>query len=106
MGHENDILERMEHVPALVSLSPTVLMLFGLVVAIYIYIVDKKAPERLAATFPALYRFLLNKWYFDELYDFLFVRPAFAIGRRSGRAATARSSTASGRTAYRPASST
>ena len=31
--------------------------------------------------FPALYRFLLNKWYFDELYDFLFVRPAFAIGR-------------------------
>ena len=30
---------------------------------------------------PPLYRFLLNKWYFDELYDFLFVRPAFAIGR-------------------------
>ncbi len=81
MGHENDILERTEHVPALVSLSPTVFMLIGLVVAIYLYVVDKKAPERLAATFPALYRFLLNKWYFDELYDFLFVRPAFAIGR-------------------------
>ncbi len=45
------------------------------------YILDRKAPERLAAVFPALYRFLLNKWYFDELYDFLFVRPAFAIGR-------------------------
>ncbi len=39
------------------------------------------SPALLAAIFPALYRFLLNKWYFDELYDFLFVRPAFVIGR-------------------------
>ena len=45
------------------------------------YLVDRTAPQRLAADFPALYRFLLNKWYFDELYDFIFVRPAFAIGR-------------------------
>jgi len=37
--------------------------------------------QALARAFPRLYRFLLNKWYFDELYDFLFVRPAFAIGR-------------------------
>ncbi len=81
LGQENHILEDMEHVPALVSLSPTVFMIFGLLIAIYFYVVDRKAPERLASTFPALYRFLLNKWYFDELYDFLFVRPAFAIGR-------------------------
>ena len=80
-GPENDILERMEHIPALVSLSPTLAMVLGLVFAAYMYLVDRKAPERLAAMFPALYRFLLNKWYFDELYDFLFVRPAFAIGR-------------------------
>ena len=45
------------------------------------YVVDKTAPKRLADAFPALYRFLLNKWYFDELYDAIFVRPAFAIGR-------------------------
>ena len=38
-------------------------------------------PGRFAATFRPLYLFLLNKWYFDQLYDFLFVRPAFAIGR-------------------------
>jgi NADH-quinone oxidoreductase subunit L len=81
LGKENDILERMEHVPALVSQSPTLFMLVGLLIAIYFYIVDKKAPERLAATFPGLYQFLLNKWYFDELYDRVFVRPAFAIGR-------------------------
>ncbi len=81
IGQGNHILDEMEHVPALVSLSPTLMMLGGLVVAIYMYLVDKAAPKRLADAFPALYRFLLNKWYFDELYDAIFVRPAFAIGR-------------------------
>jgi NADH-quinone oxidoreductase subunit L len=71
----------MEGAPALVSLSPTLFMLAGFAAAYYMYLVDRAAPERLADAFPALYRFLLNKWYFDELYDFLFVRPAFAIGR-------------------------
>ena len=80
-GKGNAILEQMERVPALVSLSPSMMMLGGLLVAYYMYIVDKTAPQRLADTFPALYRFLLNKWYFDELYDVVFVRPAFAIGR-------------------------
>ena len=65
----------------LVSLSPSLFMLGGLAIAYYMYLVDRTAPARLANAFPALYRFLLNKWYFDELYDFLFVRPAFAIGR-------------------------
>ena len=41
----------------------------------------QRAPKRLAAAYPYLYRFLLNKWWFDELYDAIFVRPAFAIGR-------------------------
>jgi NADH-quinone oxidoreductase subunit L len=81
IGPANHILEEMEHVPALVSLSPTVMMLGGLLVAYYMYIVDRTAPKRLADLFPPLYRFLLNKWYFDELYDAIFVRPAFAIGR-------------------------
>jgi NADH-quinone oxidoreductase subunit L len=81
LGQENHLLEEMEHVPALVSLSPTLMMLAGFAVAYYMYLVDRAAPQRLADAFPALYRFLLNKWYFDELYDFLFVRPAFAIGR-------------------------
>jgi NADH-quinone oxidoreductase subunit L len=81
LGQDNHILEQMEHVPALVSLSPSLMMLGGLVVAIYMYVVDKAAPKRLADAVPALYRFLLNKWYFDELYDAIFVRPAFAIGR-------------------------
>jgi NADH-quinone oxidoreductase subunit L len=81
LGQENHLLKEMEHVPALVSLSPTLMMLAGFAVAYYMYLVDRAAPQRLADAFPALYRFLVNKWYFDELYDFLFVRPAFAIGR-------------------------
>jgi NADH-quinone oxidoreductase subunit L len=81
VGADNKILEDMEHVPALVSLLPTLMMLIGLVIAYYMYMVDRAAPKALADANPMLYRFLLNKWYFDELYDFLFVRPAFRIGR-------------------------
>jgi NADH-quinone oxidoreductase subunit L len=81
LGQENDILERMETAPWLVSVSPTLAMLIGFGIAYYMYMIDRTAPQRLASDFPGLYRFLVHKWYFDELYDFLFVRPAFAIGR-------------------------
>jgi len=67
-------------VPLWASLSATIAMLIGFGVAWYMYMVDRTAPARLAAANPGLYRFLLNKWYFDELYDFLFVRPAFWVG--------------------------
>jgi len=81
LGQENHILEEMEQAPALVSLSPSLFMLGGVAIAYYMYMVDRTAPARLANAFPAVHRFLVHKWYFDELYDFLFVRPAFAIGR-------------------------
>jgi NADH-quinone oxidoreductase subunit L len=81
VGKANTILEDMENVPWLVSLMPTLMMLGGFYIAYRMYIVDKTLPARLADANPLLYRFLLNKWYFDELYDFLFVRPAFWIGR-------------------------
>ena len=45
------------------------------------YVVSPGTPKAIADTKPLLYKFLLNKWYFDELYDFLFVRPAFWLGR-------------------------
>ncbi|MBD2748906.1 NADH-quinone oxidoreductase subunit L [Microvirga sp. BT688] len=78
---ENHILEEMHHLPGWVPLLPTVMMALGFVLAYYMYIVDAKQPAKLAADHPILYRFLLNKWYFDELYDAIFVRPAMAIGR-------------------------
>jgi NADH-quinone oxidoreductase subunit L len=80
-GDGNHILQNMESVPRLVSLSPTLMMIVGALIAIYMYIIAPEAPRRLAESNPFLYKFLLNKWYFDELYDFLFVRPTFWIGR-------------------------
>ena len=77
----NTILEDMEHVPWLVSLLPFLMMAGGFYVAYRMYVVDKTAPDRIAAANPLLYKFLYNKWYFDEAYDFLFVRPAFWLGR-------------------------
>jgi NADH-quinone oxidoreductase subunit L len=82
-GSVSVVIERYEaahSVPLWVSLAATVAMLIGFAVAWYMYMVDKTAPARLAATNRGLYLFLLNKWYFDELYDRIFVRPAFWIG--------------------------
>jgi NADH-quinone oxidoreductase subunit L len=76
----NHILEEMEHLPAVVGYLPTVMMAIGFLVAWQFYLRRPDIPERLAAQHQGLYRFLLNKWYFDELYDFLFVRPAMRIG--------------------------
>ncbi len=58
-------------------------MLIGLLrpPAWIIYIVNPKLPKRLAESQRPLYLFLLNKWYFDEIYDFLFVKSAKALGR-------------------------
>jgi NADH-quinone oxidoreductase subunit L len=80
-GPDNHILEEMHHVPALVPWLPTIMMLLGFLLARYMYIVNTRAPANLAAEHPFLYRFLLNKWYFDELYDAIFVRPALRLGR-------------------------
>ncbi|AXS40397.1 NADH-quinone oxidoreductase subunit L [Breoghania sp. L-A4] len=77
---ENDILERIHHVPLWVKLSPFVMMLLGFTTAWFFYIRSPETPKRLAARHDGLYQFLLNKWYFDELYDFLFVRPALWLG--------------------------
>ena len=81
LAPDNHILEEMETAPWLVSLLPTLMMLGGFGIAYYMYIAQPSAARALAEQNPILYRFLLNKWYFDEVYDFLFVRPAFWIGQ-------------------------
>ncbi|KXF77656.1 NADH:ubiquinone oxidoreductase subunit L [Paramesorhizobium deserti] len=80
-GPENEILEEYHHVPFLVKIAPFVAMAIGFVIAWIFYIRSPETPKELARRHPGLYQFLLNKWYFDELYDFLFVRPAKALGR-------------------------
>jgi NADH-quinone oxidoreductase subunit L len=77
----NHILEAIEHVPWTISLLPTIMMLIGMAVAWQFYVRDPRAPIELARQHEPLYKFLLNKWYFDELYDIAFVRPAIWLGR-------------------------
>ncbi|ODN72480.1 NADH-quinone oxidoreductase subunit L [Methylobrevis pamukkalensis] len=79
---EHSILEAIHHVSFWVKISPFIAMLIGFAVAVYFYIVNPEAPKQLAARHDALYQFLLNKWYFDELYDILFVRSAKWIGTK------------------------
>ena len=70
-----------EHLPVWVELAPLTVTIIGFAIAYYFYILHPDEPRKLAARRGLLYLFLYNKWYFDEIYDFLFVKPAFMIGR-------------------------
>jgi NADH-quinone oxidoreductase subunit L len=78
---EHPALRLAHDVPLWVKLSPLGVGIAGIALAYLFYIARSDLPGRLASTFSGVYRFLLNKWYFDELYDALFVRPSFVIGR-------------------------
>lgn len=80
-GKDNHILHEMHEVPGWVIASPFIAMVLGFLVSLYMYVLRPDVPGKLAAANPVLYRFLLNKWYFDEIYDFLFVKPSMWIGK-------------------------
>jgi NADH-quinone oxidoreductase subunit L len=80
-GANNNILHEMHDVPIWASASPFVAMLAGFLLAYLFYIYAPWLPGATAQAFRPVYLFLLNKWYFDELYDWLFVRSALALGR-------------------------
>ncbi len=80
-GPNNHIMHAMHEIPGWVGWAPFVAMVAGLALAYVYYIAVPTLPAATARVFKPVYLFLLNKWYFDELYDFLFVRPANAIGR-------------------------
>ncbi|MEC9367115.1 MAG: NADH-quinone oxidoreductase subunit L, partial [Pseudomonadota bacterium] len=77
----NHILEKIHHVPLWVKAAPFVMMLSGFGLAVLFYLAVPQIPVNLADAFRGLYLFLLNKWYFDELYDAIFVRPAKSLAR-------------------------
>ena len=78
---DNTILVDLHYVPAWVVWSPFVMMVIGFGLAYWMYVRDTSVPARIAQEQPLVYRFLLNKWYVDELYDIIFVRPAKRLGR-------------------------
>jgi NADH-quinone oxidoreductase subunit L len=79
--HNEHLVHAAHEVPFWVKATPAVVMITGFVIAWLAYIRHTDWPQRFTAQFYLLYDFLLNKWYFDELYDLIFVRPAFWFGR-------------------------
>src|ERR1700675_292592 len=75
------IIEDMHHIPEPIAFLPSVMMALGFMVSYVFYIRRPYLPVELANQQPLLYQFLLNKWYFDELYDLIFVRPTKWLGR-------------------------
>ena len=80
-GAQNHIMHAMHEVPDWVALAPTVVGVAGIALAFVFYMLAPGMPRALAARMQPVYLFVLNKWYFDELYDFLFVRPALVLAR-------------------------
>jgi NADH-quinone oxidoreductase subunit L len=80
-GQANHVLEEMHHAPYLVTVLPTLMMAVGFLVAWEFYMRRPQLPAELARQHAALYRFLLNKWYFDEIYDAIIVRPTLWLAR-------------------------
>lgn len=74
-GHHSHALEW-----GLMGLSIAIAVV-GIMIALTMYVKNTGAPARFTATFPALHRAVYNKWYIDELYDFLFVNPCKAFGQ-------------------------
>ena len=79
---DNHVIHAAHEAPNWVKVSPFVAMLIGFAMAWLFYIKRPDLPGRLAAQQRGLYQFLLNKWYFDELYNVIFVKPAFWLGRQ------------------------
>jgi NADH-quinone oxidoreductase subunit L len=76
----HEAIHNAHHVPVTISLLPTIMAAAGIVLAYIMYLFAPGLPGFIARHFRGLYLFLLNKWYFDELYDRIFVKPAFWLG--------------------------
>nr|WP_255700061.1 NADH-quinone oxidoreductase subunit L [Jiella avicenniae] len=80
-GSENHVLHDMHEISFWIAFLPTICMVVGFVTAYFFYIARPSLAKQTAERNRGLYLFLLNKWYFDELYEFLFVQPAQRLGR-------------------------
>jgi len=82
IAYNEHLIHAMHGIPELAKLAATIVMLIGLGAAWYAYIRNTAVPAMVAEQLGPVYRFLYNKWYFDELYNFIFVKPAFWLGRQ------------------------
>jgi NADH-quinone oxidoreductase subunit L len=82
IAFDEHLMHAMHGAPFAIRWAPFAVMLTGLAIAYGSYIRHPEWPRAFTTQFSVLYRFLFNKWYFDELYDRVFVRPAFWLGRQ------------------------
>jgi NADH-quinone oxidoreductase subunit L len=78
---DTHLMHEIHEVPLWVKLAPATVMILGLLIAYYAYIRSPGFPAKFAEHFRVLYTFLYNKWFFDELYNIVFVRPSLWFGR-------------------------
>jgi NADH-quinone oxidoreductase subunit L len=79
--NNGEIMRRMEDLPGFIGWAPLVAGPLGIVVAYLMYIQRPQFPAQLASRFQPVYQFLLNKWYFDELYNFIIVQPYIRLAK-------------------------
>ena len=81
LAFDEHLMEEIHHAPLWVKLAPAAVMIVGFLIALQAYIRRTDIPSRFVGQFRVLHAFLLNKWYFDEIYHYLFVVPSMALGR-------------------------
>ena len=76
------VLKSFDHsnVPIWILYSTPILVTLSIPISYYLYIKNKEFVENIKSKYKFIYNFLLNKWYFDELYDLIFVKPSQLIG--------------------------
>ncbi len=77
----NSVMGSLDSIPALAALSPLLAALLGVLIGLIFYVFAPSLPGALAQQFRPVYLFLLNKWYFDEIYDALLVKPTLRLAR-------------------------
>ncbi|MGB3797700.1 MAG: NADH-quinone oxidoreductase subunit L [Alteraurantiacibacter sp.] len=80
IAYNAGLMHAMHEVPTLVKYAALIVMVLGFIGAWYAYIRNTSVPGKTADQLGPIYRFVLNKWYFDELYNFIFTKPAFWLG--------------------------
>ena len=82
VAFSEELIHHMHGVPTWVKWAPAAVMITGLLIAWYGYIKNPGFPAKLVAAIRPIHTFVYNKWFFDELYNLVFVRPAFWLGER------------------------
>ena len=80
--YNENLIHAMHSVPWPVKYAATIVMVLGFIGAWYAYIRNTSVPAKFVEQFRLVHQFVYNKWYFDELYDRIFIRPAFWLGAK------------------------